>query len=103
MLKKVTTGKITKAMRRFVAFLKYRAIGAHALTRAELKDLARSGLLTSAMAPKATVARSYLTTHAQTTGTPAPRSTRDGAIDFLENMFARYADKATDSRLTWSD
>src|SRR5574340_361221 len=95
-LKKATTGRITKAMRRFVAFLKFRAIGAHALTRAELKELARSGLLTATMAPKATVARSYLTTHSQTTSDPAPRSTRDGAIDFLEGMFARYADKAAE-------
>lgn len=82
-------------MQRFVSYLKYRAIGPHALTRSELKDLVRSGMITASTAPKATVARSYLMTHAQS-GTPAPRNTRDGAIDFLERMFARYADKAAE-------
>jgi hypothetical protein len=47
-------------------------------------------------APKATVARSYLTSHAQIAITPASRSAREGAIDFLEGMFARYADKAAE-------
>lgn len=93
-LKPATTAKINKSMQRFVAYLKYRAIGAHALTRAELKDLARSGLITPTTAPKATVARSYLTTHAQSAAIPAPKNTRDAAIDFLERMFARYADKS---------
>lgn len=93
-LKPVTTSKITQAMQRFVSFLKYRSIGPHALTKAELKDLVRAGLITSA--PKTAVARSYLTTHAQSTSTPAPKDTRDGAIDFLERMFARYADKAAE-------
>lgn len=93
-LKPVTTAKINKAMNKFVAYLKYRAIGPHALTRSELKELARSGMITATTAPKATVARSYLTTHAQSASIPAPKNTRDGAIDFLERMFARYADKA---------
>lgn len=53
-----------------------------------------NGLITASQGPKAAVARSYLTTHAQLTNTPAPKSTRDGAIDFHERMFARYADKA---------
>jgi hypothetical protein len=93
-LKPKTHAKINRSMQRFVSYLKYRAIGPHALTRAELKDLVRSGLITSSQAPKASVARSYLTTHAQSTSLPAPKNTRDGAIDFLERMFARYADKA---------
>ena len=93
-LKKVTTSKITRAMRKFVAYLKYRAIGPHALTRAELKELVRSGMITQSHAPKATVARSYLITHAQSGTIPAPKTSREGAIDFLETMFARYADKS---------
>jgi hypothetical protein len=93
-LKPKTHAKINRSMQRFVSYLKYRAIGPHALTRAELKELVRSGMITATTAPKATVARSYLMTHAQSTSNPAPKNTRDGAIDFLERMFARYADKA---------
>lgn len=93
-LKPVTTAKITRLMRLFTAFLKLRAVGAHSLTRSELKDLARAGLITSA--PKTAVARSYLTTHSQSAMMPAPKQVREGAIDFLERMFLRYADKASE-------
>jgi hypothetical protein len=95
-LKPKTASKITQAMKRFVSWLKYRSVGPHALSRAELKDLVRSGLITSAQAPKAAVARSYLTTHSQSSVVPAPKDVREGAIDFLERMFSRYADKAAE-------
>ncbi len=99
-LKPKTETKINVAMRRFICWLKYRAIGPFALTKAELKDLVRSGLVTATTAPKAAVARSYLTTHAQTTNLPAPQTTRNSSIDFLENMFGRYSDKAAQQLTT---
>lgn len=93
-LKPKTQKKIEQSLRRFVAYLKYRSVGPHALTRTELKDLAREGMIGANGAPKTAIARAYLKLHGQMTVEPAPKSMRDGAIDFLERMFSRYADKA---------
>lgn len=94
-LKPKTLKKLDVAMRQFVAFLKYRAVGPHALSNKELKDLVRAGLITSSQAPRTAVARAYLKTHEQVVADEAaPKSTREGAIDFLERQFSRYADKA---------
>lgn len=93
-LKPKTLKKLDQAMRQFVAFLKYRAVGPHALTTKELKELVRAGLITSSQAPRTAVARAYLKTHQQVADEAAPKATRDGAIDFLERQFSRYADKA---------
>lgn len=96
-LKPKTTSEITKLMNRFVAFLKYRSIGPHACSKAELKDLVRAGMISSTKAPKTSVLRSYAkTSSAMLTMGPIPRATSEGAVDFLERMFARYADKAGD-------
>lgn len=92
-LKSVTTKKINQSVSRFVAWLKYHAIGPHALTKKELKDLVMAGLVTKGQ-PKVAVARSYLETHEQLSSVPAPKPIRDGSIDFLERQFARYAEKA---------
>jgi hypothetical protein len=99
-LKPKTTARITKAMKRFVAWLKYRSVGPHALSRAELKDLVRSNLITPTQASKTAVARAYLTTHAESAIKVAPQPTRDHAIDFLERMFTRYADKVAEQFTT---
>lgn len=97
-LKPKTLKAIQRAIQRFSAYLRYRAVGPHVLTKAELKDLIRSGMISPSQAPKTAVARSYLLAHSQTVDlTPAPKTTRDGAIDFLERMFSRYADKMGES------
>lgn len=92
-LKAVTTKKINEAANRFIAWLKYHAIGPQALTKKELKDLVMAGMI-DVKAPKTAVARSYLETHDQLTKLPAPKPIRQGSIDFLERQFARYAEKA---------
>lgn len=94
-LKKKTLNEVTKAMNRFVAFLRYRSIGPHACTKAELKDLVRSGMITATKAPKTSVLRAYAKTNSAMVGMgPMPRATSEGAVDFLERMFGRYTDKA---------
>lgn len=90
-----TKKKVEAAIKRFINFLKYRSIGPHALTKKELKELVRSGMIKSSKAPRTAVAEAYLKTHAiQIDDEPAPRQMRDGAIDFLERMFERYSTKA---------
>lgn len=93
-LKKKTTARVTQAMKRFVAWLKYKSIGPHALTKSELKDLVRAGFITSGQSSKTAIARAYLTTHENMATEVAPKAVRDGAIDFLERMFGRYTEKA---------
>jgi hypothetical protein len=92
-LKSVTLKRINGASSRFVAWLKYHAIGPQALTKKELKDLVMAGMIDTG-APKTAVARSYLQTHQQLTVSPAPKPIRQGSIDFLERQFSRYAEKA---------
>ena len=74
--------------------MKYMTIGPHSLTRSELKDLVRSGQITSTKAPKTAISQVYNKTHGDLSGTKAPKSHREGSIDFLERMFERYANKA---------
>lgn len=64
------------------------------LTKQDLKDLVRAGYITSSKPPKTAIARAYLKTHQQYAAEVAPKSTREGSIDFLERMFERYMDKA---------
>jgi hypothetical protein len=59
-----------------------------------LKDLVRSGYITSSKSPQNAVSRAYLITHEDTAVNAAPKTVRDGALDFLERMFQRYTDKA---------
>jgi hypothetical protein len=89
-----TRKRIELATRRFVAYLRYRAIGPHALTQAQLKDLVRAGLIRPGRPPKNAVQRAYELTHAKVAAQKAPVATRDAAVSFLERMFDRYAEKA---------
>jgi hypothetical protein len=94
MLDPQTLKKIEQAVKRFVAYLKYRSIGPHALDQETLKDLVRSGWIGPKTPPSVSIAESYLNTHTQVAKQPAPKSMRDGAIEFLERMHSRYVDKA---------
>jgi hypothetical protein len=94
-LKPVTLRRINELMRNFAAFLKYRTVGPHALSNKELKDLVRTGLINPKTPTTTAVSQAYLQTHQNVVDdTPAPKATRDGAIDFLERTFVRYANKA---------
>jgi hypothetical protein len=93
--------KIEAATRRFISFLRYRAIGPHALNKEELKDLVRSGMIRPGRPPKNAVQRAYALTHSKVVDESlAPRATRDGAVDFLERMFSRYAKKTGEALAT---
>ena len=93
-LRKKTLQEISKITRRFVNYMKYMSVGPHALSKSELKDLVRAGYITSSKPPKTAIARAYLKTNNQFAVNEAPKAMREGAIDFLERMFQRYADKA---------
>lgn len=93
-LKKKTLKKIGQLTRRFINYMKYRTVGPHILTKKDLKDLVRSGYVTSSKPPKTAVSNAYNKTHQHFAVNVAPKTTREGAIDFLERMFERYADKA---------
>lgn len=94
-LKPTTLRRINELMRNFAAYLKFRAIGPHVLSKKELKDLVRSGLIKPGSTTTTAVAQAYLKTHENVADkTPAPKATRDGAIDFLERSFERYSTKA---------
>lgn len=93
-LKRKTLKKITVLTRRFIAYMKYMSIGPHVLTKRELKDLVRSGQITSTKAPKTAISQVYNKTHGDLAELSAPKTHREGSIDFLERMFERYADKA---------
>jgi hypothetical protein len=92
-LKEKTKKIIQKSVERFIAFLKYRAVGPHALTKAQLKDLVRSGWIKN-MGTTHAVAESYNLTHARVADTIMPMSSREGSIKYLEGMFNNYAEKA---------
>jgi hypothetical protein len=93
---------IEAAIKRFIAYLRYMSIGPHALSRAELQDLARNGMISRPT--KTAVSEAYIRTHAKalvgTTAGPAPKAIRDGAIKFLERMFQAYSEKAGESLKT---
>jgi hypothetical protein len=96
-----TRKKIESATRRFVNYLRYRSIGPHVLSKDELKELVRHGLIRPGRPPKNAVQRAYALTHAKMVDKElAPRATRDGAIDFLERMFDRYAKKTGEALAT---
>jgi hypothetical protein len=92
-IKPKTFSAIDKAGKRFIAFLKFKSIGPHAITQLELKDLIRAGWITKAII-NSPVASSYTLTHAKVVDTVTPMSTRKGSLDFLERMMSRYAEKA---------
>jgi hypothetical protein len=92
-IKPKTSKAIDKAGERFINFLKYRAIGPHALSKAQLKDLIRAGWITD-FSPTAAVSSAYALTHAKVADALAPKAQREGALEFLERMFSRYAEKA---------
>jgi hypothetical protein len=93
-LKAKTLKKIKQLTRFFVNYMKYRTVGPHILSKKELKDLVRAGYIGTTKAPKTAISLAYNKTHEQFAGVAAPKQIRDGAIDFLERMFERYADKA---------
>lgn len=96
-LSKKAQNKIDEIVKRYKAFLKLKTIGPHAVTREEMIDLIRSGMLTKKVQVKAPVHEAYLHTHEQMVNDlPAPRQVRDGALDFLERMHKRYIDKIAD-------
>jgi hypothetical protein len=93
--------RIEQATRRFTNYLRYRSIGPHALTKEELKDLARSGLIGPGRPPKNAIQRAYLKTHGKMVDKElAPKATRDGALEFLERMQNRYSKKMGESMTT---
>lgn len=93
-LKAKTLKVISQLSRRFVNYMKYTTVGPHILSKADLKDLVRAGYITSTKPPGTAIAQAYLKTHQQFAPEGAPKSTREGSIDFLERMFNRYMDKA---------
>lgn len=92
-ISKKAQAQIEKAVARYKAYIRYKAVGPQALTREELKELIRSGMLTKETVTQAPVHEAYLHVHSQVATTPAPRQVRDGALDFLERMIQRYSDK----------
>lgn len=100
-LSKKAQSLIEKAVARFKSYIRYKAVGPQALSRDELKELVRSGMITQATRIQAPVNEAYLLTHqVLSTNLPAPRQMRDGALDFLERMMARYQGKLADEMKT---
>ena len=102
-ISKTAQKMIEQAVARFKAFLRFKAVGPQSLTRAELLDLMRSGLLTTdeKIKVQAPVQEAYLDTHAQMVDDgPAPKQVRDGALNFLERMMDRYTGKMADQMKT---
>jgi hypothetical protein len=98
---KAARKRIEDATRRFVNFLRYRSVGPHVLTKDELKDLVRAGLIRPGRPPRNAVQRAYVLTHSKMADAElAPRATRDAGIDFVERMFDRYAKKAGEGLAT---
>lgn len=96
-LSKKAQSMIDKIVARYKAYLRFKSVGPQACTRAELLELVRSGMLTKEKKVESPVGEAYLHVHEQLVdNTPAPRQVRDGALDFLERMHARYTDKLTD-------
>lgn len=96
-LSKKAQVRIQKALDRFKAYMKFKAIGPHALTPSELKDLIRNGMIRPNEPIRPTVVETYLATHQQVAqGDVATKSVRDGALDFLERQFERYTGKFAD-------
>jgi hypothetical protein len=94
-LKPGTIKKIQIAINRFSAYLRFSSLGAHTLTVAELKDLARVGYIGKHKAPGAAIAEAYLTTllDQKHPTSNIPKTTREGTISYLERMAALYSDK----------
>ncbi len=88
-----TAKSIDASANRFINYLKYKSIGPHGITATALKDLVRHGWITN-IAPAMAVTEAYIRTHAKVADTLIPMGQRKGALDFLERMFARYAEKA---------
>jgi hypothetical protein len=88
-----TAKSIDASANRFINYLKYKSIGPHGITATALKDLVRHGWITN-IAPAMAVAEAYTRTQAKVADSVVPMGQRKGALDFLERMFARYAEKA---------
>jgi len=102
-LSKEAQKKIEQAVARFKSYLRFKAVGPQALTRSELVDLIRSGMLNTQEKTKvqAPIHEAYLDTHQQVVeDTAAPRQVRDGALDFLERTMDRYIGKTADQLKT---
>lgn len=96
-LSKKAQKKIDDVVKRYKAYLRYKAVGPQALSRDELMELVRSGMLTAEKKVSSPVTEAYLHTHEQMVeGAAAPRQVRDGALDFLERMMDRYTGKMAD-------
>lgn len=89
-----TNKKIDQLIQRFVNFLKFRSIGAHALKKDEIHDLILSGWIKANDKSHGSVISSYSATHSKVADSVAPMSSRKGAINFLERMMSRYIEKA---------
>lgn len=95
-LSKEAMAKIETSVRRFKVYMRYKTVGPQALTRTELTDLVRSGMLNTAEKStiKAPITEAYLHVHEQMVNSSvAPRQVRDGALDFLERTMQRYTEK----------
>lgn len=96
MISKKARALIKTRLQDLKLYLKYRAIGPQALTNSELKQLMRSGIIKiSSGKITAPVIEAYLKTHEQSVvDDVAPKSQREGAINYLETMMGRYAEKS---------
>ncbi len=101
MISKRAQLKIQKLIDRYKAYLKFKAVGPQGVTREQLKDLIRSGMVKSGDPVMAPVTEAYLATHEQSVDAEAaPKSMQAGALDFLDRMMDRYAGKAADQLKT---
>jgi hypothetical protein len=93
--------RIERATQRFINFLRYKSVGPHALSKPELKELVRHGLIRPGRPPRNAVQRAYTLTHSKVVDKEmAPQATRDSAVGFLERMFDRYAKKTGEAMST---
>lgn len=96
-LKKKTLKAIEGHIERFKAYKKLKAVGAHGITREQLRDLIRNGWIRPMEKIDAPVTTAYLVTHAQTVNiATAPKTVQTGALNFLDRMMDRYIGKAAD-------
>lgn len=91
-ISKAAQKKIDESAKRFTNYMIYRSIGPHALNAVSLKDLISSGWIKEE-GTVAAVLSAYAKTHTMVAETTAPKSVREGTINFLENQFKRYSER----------
>ena len=91
-----TSKNIEKLVQLFVNYLKYKSLGPHSISKSDLTELLLHKWITPNDKSHYSIAESYASGHARaaTDGEFAPMSSRQGSINFLENMTKRYLDKA---------